>query len=604
MAFLLLSYLILPAQKTRSHYLSVCLIVSIMMIAIGFTIPLGSKPQQCHNEITPNDMYSSLECAFSGAFVVAGGLSVVVWILIRALSMNLQICWDIVPGNKFFYASQALGWGVSATLFSLTIALTGVSFRMGDTCHVNHQHAMGVFWGPLLFMAGAAGILQLGTFIYCINVYLKNLWTEQNGHHHNPSSGTPGSIKKGLPSYQSSSGSSQRGSTARAVYQRLKKVLWLQWRGLFIVTIILVDVVYFSVIFVWLDSQQTTIGQDWNEVGPWIICMIQDPTAKGRNHCMPLIQPFLVSEGVLVSVLMLLSVAGMQCFLLLARPSLFSAWWTLLRKGPSSAAQQPEFIDLDAAAAAASRPGLAGRSMSAQKPLLPSHSRHEEARSASALGISSAGKLSPQVAVVTIPDNNWPLKSDSASPSMRNSIQSVESGISAETRRQYQQSQNASNSQSPAITPRSALAPSPSLFVPREYSPQPAPNTTASPNLTLSPQSRQHRPAHTSPPLRSPSTAGSTPPLSSLQAFQQISNDTNTNNTNEGGTGPNMINHPSISSPPTPSLTPSSPERDTRSSSPVPPQTLYQRQQLQRHLQQREEWRLQQQQQQGHQLLR
>ncbi|KAF1819470.1 uncharacterized protein K489DRAFT_325896, partial [Dissoconium aciculare CBS 342.82] len=348
MAFLLLSYLILPAQKTRSHYLSVCLIVSIMMIAIGFTIPLGSKPQQCHNEITPNDMYSSLECAFSGAFVVAGGLSVVVWILIRALSMNLQICWDIVPGNKFFYASQALGWGVSATLFSLTIALTGVSFRMGDTCHVNHQHAMGVFWGPLLFMAGAAGILQLGTFIYCINVYLKNLWTEQNGHHHNPSSGTPGSIKKGLPSYQSSSGSSQRGSTARAVYQRLKKVLWLQWRGLFIVTIILVDVVYFSVIFVWLDSQQTTIGQDWNEVGPWIICMIQDPSAKGRNHCMPLIQPFLVSEGVLVSVLMLLSVAGMQCFLLLARPSLFSAWWTLLRKGPSSAAQQPEFIDLDA----------------------------------------------------------------------------------------------------------------------------------------------------------------------------------------------------------------------------------------------------------------
>jgi hypothetical protein len=65
-----------------------------------------------------------------------------------------------------------------------------------------------------------------------------------------------------------------------------------------------------------------------------------------------------------------------------------------------------------------------------------------------------------------------------------------------------------------------------------------------------------------------------------------------------------MINHPSISSPPMPSLTPSSPERNTRSSSPVPPQTLYQRQQLQRHLQQREEWRLQQQQQQGHQPLR
>jgi hypothetical protein len=603
---MLLSYLLLPAQKTRSHYLSVCLILSIMMIAIGFTIPLGSKPEQCHNEITPNDMYSSVECAFSGAFVIAGGLSVVVWILIRALSMNLQICWDIVPGTRFFYTSQALGWGASATLFALTMSLTGVSFRMGDTCHVNHKHAMEVFWGPLLFMAGAAGLLQLGTFVYCIHVYLKNLWTEQNGNHHNAASNTPGSIKKGLPSYQSSSNSSQRGTTARAVYQRLKKVLWLQWRGLFIVTIILVDVVYFSVIFVWLDGQQSTIGQDWNEVGPWIICMIQDPSINGRNRCMPLIQPHLVSEGVLVSVLMLLSVAGMQCFLLLARPSLFSAWWTLITKGPANASRQPEFIDLDAAAAAANRPGLSGRSMSAQKPLLPSHTLHGQRQSTSALGISS-GKMSPQVAVISVPDKDWPLKSELA-PSVRDSMQSVESGITAESRPQTQQLHSLANSQAVAAATRAALASTSPSITAQAYSPQPPPFTTSSPQPSLSPphtQQQQQPTEITSPTLGAFSTAGSTPPLSSLRAFQNSTTSLNipSGSSTAGTPTLKLTTSPSLSPSASPSHaisnpSSSSPERNTRSPSPVPPQTLYQRQQLQRHLQQREEWRMQQQQQQ------
>jgi hypothetical protein len=546
-------------------------------------------------------MYSSVECAFSGAFVLAGGLSVVVWILIRALSMNLQICWDIVPGTRFFYTSQALGWGVSAALFALTMSLTGVSFRMGDTCHINHQHAMEVFWGPLLFMAGAAGLLQLGTFIYCIHVYLKNLWTEQNGQRHNASSNTPGSMKKGLPSYQSSSNSSQRGNTARAVYQRLKKVLWLQWRGLFIVTIILVDVVYFAVIFVWLDGQQSTIVQDWDEVGPWIVCMVQDPSPKGRNECMPLIQPHLVSEGVLVSVLMLLSIAGMQCFLLLARPSLFSAWWTLITKGPTNASRQPEFIDLDAAAAAANRPGLAGRSMSAQKPLLPSHSQPGQRQSTSALGISS-GKMSPQVAVLSIPDNNWPLKSELA-PSVRNSLQSVESGISAESQQRSERSHAQTDSQAIATATRMALAATSPSITGKAYSPQlPAP-TTSSPHPSLSPhKSQQRQPSeHTFPTLGTHSTAGSTPPLSSLRAFQQSSPNLNVPGSTAGTPTIRPTNSPSLSPSASHALsssTPASPERNTRSPSPVPPQTLYQRQQLQRHLQQRDEWRMQQQQQQ------
>ncbi|RMX80942.1 hypothetical protein D0868_16067 [Hortaea werneckii] len=102
------------------------------------------------------------------------------WIFIRALSMNLQICWDIVPGKKFFYAAQAFGWGIPAVLFAASLTLTGLSYHFGNACLLNHRNSMADFWGPLLGIAGAAGLLQLATFGYCIHVYLKNLWSDQS----------------------------------------------------------------------------------------------------------------------------------------------------------------------------------------------------------------------------------------------------------------------------------------------------------------------------------------------------------------------------------------------------------------------------------------
>lgn len=149
------------------------------MEKLAFVVPFGAKPSQCYDAITPHDMYSSLPCAFSGAFLISGGLSIAVWskclaksdralltsmvVFIRALSMHLQICWDVSPGTKFFYWAQGLGWGVIAALFTATITVTGVSFRFGDVCHVNSKNSMKDFWGPLLAIAGAATIVQLAT---------------------------------------------------------------------------------------------------------------------------------------------------------------------------------------------------------------------------------------------------------------------------------------------------------------------------------------------------------------------------------------------------------------------------------------------------------
>lgn len=66
---------------------------------MGFIIPLAAKPQQCADAITPNDMGSSRVCGLSGAFLIAGGWGAVLWVFLRALSLHVQICWQVAVGK-------------------------------------------------------------------------------------------------------------------------------------------------------------------------------------------------------------------------------------------------------------------------------------------------------------------------------------------------------------------------------------------------------------------------------------------------------------------------------------------------------------------------
>lgn len=293
LSFLLVCYIILPPEKSRRHYLSNCLIVAAMMMALAFVIPYGTRPPQCYDEITPNDMYSDLSCAFTGAFLIAGGMSMAVWIFIRALSMHLQICWDILPGKKFFYSAQILGWAIAAGFFTATITLVGVSYRFGDICHVNYQDALKCFWGPLLAIAGAATVLQFSTFAYCIKVYLQNMWSDEKTT----------TQSSGLPSYTNS----VRTRSARTVYQRVSKVVWLQWRGLAIVVFILVDVIFFSVVFVYLNDITSHAMSDREKVKPFLQCLMLNPL--DNDQCAPLAEELFLNQRTVVAILIMLSVS-------------------------------------------------------------------------------------------------------------------------------------------------------------------------------------------------------------------------------------------------------------------------------------------------------
>lgn len=327
--FLLLSWAFLPIEKTNRHYLSICLCCAVVLMNLGFIVPLAANPPQCFNEITPNGMESNSTCAASGAFLLFGGFAGVMWVFLRSVSLHLQICWQVTVGHKFMWLAQGVGWGVPLVGVVVAMVLSGVSFRFGATCHINHKLSLEDFWIPLLIFAGLTVIISFATFGYCIKVYLASL--ADNG---------PSTEGSGMPSYSNSI----RTLTPRQAYKRVRRVIALQWRGITIVLIIVMDVIFFSVVFVFQDATVSNVKEDPSLALDWITCLTVN--RGNKDVCLDKSDSLVIPQATAVAVLILLAFNGIWLLFLLGRWSMVTAWIDLAKSlgGP----QKSEFVSVDA----------------------------------------------------------------------------------------------------------------------------------------------------------------------------------------------------------------------------------------------------------------
>ncbi|KAI9372935.1 hypothetical protein BJX61DRAFT_410875 [Aspergillus egyptiacus] len=326
--FLLVSYAVLPAKRTHRHYLSICFTLGICCMQIAFIIPLGTKPDQCYNEITPNDMHSSLSCAFTGAMLLFGGWVVVVFSFIRTIAFHLQVCWEVILGPKFMWGSFICGLGIPIVGTAIMLVLTGVSFRFGDVCHINIKNGLYDYWIPLIVFAGASLIMQFTTMGYCMHIYIKSVY--------DTASTTEGS---NMPSYTASVGT----MTARQAYRRVRKILKLQWRSNCLVLVILANVLIFAVIFIRTDNKLEMTPENLARAQPWIYCLTVN--RGDMTKCFDEAHEFGPNEPTLLALLILLTLVGFWNFILFARPSMFVGWWDLVRRKENA---QFEFVSADA----------------------------------------------------------------------------------------------------------------------------------------------------------------------------------------------------------------------------------------------------------------
>ncbi|KAL8740017.1 MAG: hypothetical protein Q9190_007235 [Brigantiaea leucoxantha] len=274
-------------------------------------------------------MNSDLTCAFSGACLLAGGFAAILWGFLRSLSIHLQICWQVVPGRKFFWSSLLAGWGIPVLFASIALARTGVSYRFGDTCHINHDKALQDYWGPLLAFATVSTILQFVTLAYCIRVYIRALFKEDTRSYNSSE----------LPSYQSS----VRTVTARQAYRRVQKAIAIQWRGIVVVIIIIVNVVFLAIVFISMDNTVQAMKDNFSKAQPWLSCLVIN--GGDKNACLDKARGLTTPEPTVMAVLVLLSLNGLWTVLFFGRLSMISAWMTLIRKRLSGS---HDFVSVDA----------------------------------------------------------------------------------------------------------------------------------------------------------------------------------------------------------------------------------------------------------------
>jgi hypothetical protein len=243
-------------------------------------------------------MTTSKTCALSGAFLLLGGWAGVMWVFLRAVALHLQICWQMVLGNGFMWGALASGWGVPAIGLTVALVFSGVSFRFGDTCHINHKDSLAGFWIPLLVFAGITVIIQFATFGYCIKVYVSSLADDSTT-----------TDNSGLPSYTNSI----RGTISpRQAYRRVRRVIELQWRGIAIVLLIIADVIFFAVVFVFMDDIESNLLKNPAKADSWLACLIENGGHK--EPCVGLAQALVVNEATVMAVLVLLSVCILPRF--------------------------------------------------------------------------------------------------------------------------------------------------------------------------------------------------------------------------------------------------------------------------------------------------
>ncbi len=240
-------------------------------------------------------MQSSSVCAASGAALILGGWAGVMWVFLRSLSLFLQICMQVVVGRSFMWIAQVVGWGIPVLAVTLALVFSGVSFRFGATCHINHTNSLADLWVPLLVFAGLTIVIQLSTFGYCIKVYLASLADN---------SATTENSSGGLPSYTNSI----RTMTPRQAYSRVRRVIQLQWRGIAIVLIIIADVIFFSIVFVFQDNTIQSVKDNPETAIAWLTCLI---TSEGvKSKCLKEANAIVVGEATVGAVLVLLGVSG------------------------------------------------------------------------------------------------------------------------------------------------------------------------------------------------------------------------------------------------------------------------------------------------------
>lgn len=204
------------------------------------------------------------------------------------------------------WIAHGLGWGLPLIFLAISLAITGVSYRLISTCSPNPHVSFVTWFGWLIAFACLGAFIQFCTTAFCLLVYARSLFVNSN-------QSSPGETKTSTNSDPSAAASTQKTpaqkiSTKNLAWKRVQKVLSLQWRSIVLSVTVTVIAAYAGIVYVVMTR---TAAQDANpkqadDILNWSDCLVYNEGDK--SQCMDLAKPLRLGANQVIAALIMASV--------------------------------------------------------------------------------------------------------------------------------------------------------------------------------------------------------------------------------------------------------------------------------------------------------
>jgi len=96
-------------------------------------------------------------------------------VVCRTIYLHCQICWNLHVTRVALIVLNIIGWVIPAAFLGAAFGVAEITYTISDHCSMRVDWIVDLLIIPIIIEIGCAVVVQITTFIYCVNVYLRSL---------------------------------------------------------------------------------------------------------------------------------------------------------------------------------------------------------------------------------------------------------------------------------------------------------------------------------------------------------------------------------------------------------------------------------------------
>src|SRR5271154_3809429 len=96
-------------------------------------------------------------------------------VVCRTIYLHCQVCWNLHVTRIPLIVLNIVGWVVPAVFLGAAFGVAEITYTISDHCSIRVDWIVDLLIIPIIIEIGCAVVVQITTFVYCVNVYLRSL---------------------------------------------------------------------------------------------------------------------------------------------------------------------------------------------------------------------------------------------------------------------------------------------------------------------------------------------------------------------------------------------------------------------------------------------